>query len=165
MSFWEGRTLASLSGEEWESVCDGCARCCTIKLQDVESAAVADTALACKLLDLRTCRCTDYANRHERVPDCIRMTPESVQDLFWLPDTCGYRRLARGADLDPSHPLVSGRVDAIHTMGVSVRGRVLPEHAVHESEWEEHVVRWIEPETRREDTVGANPSYDRGSDA
>jgi uncharacterized cysteine cluster protein YcgN (CxxCxxCC family) len=131
-----------MSNSEWESLCDGCARCCLNKLEDEETGAIEWTAVACRLLDDRTCRCSDYAHRHKRVPDCVQLDAENVTRLKWLPPTCGYRLLAEGRDLYWWHPLVSGDPDTVHAAGVSVHGRTVSEELVPLEEWERFIVDW-----------------------
>ena len=91
--FWKTKTLTDMSRDEWESLCDGCGRCCLNKLEDEDTGKFLYTRAACKLLDVKTCRCTDYPNRAARVPDCVTLTPENVGELGWLPQTCAYRLL------------------------------------------------------------------------
>ncbi len=113
-----------MSNAEWESLCDGCARCCLEKLEDEDTGKIYFTHVSCKLLDAGLCACKDYANRSDKVPDCVRLTPENVRTLNWLPPSCGYRLVAEGRDLYWWHPLISGDPDTVHEAGVSVRGRV-----------------------------------------
>ncbi len=140
--FWRSKTLDEMTEAEWESICDGCGRCCLNKLEDWDTGQIFFTDVVCRLFDERTCRCTDYKNRHRRVPDCIALTPENVGELNWLPPTCGYRLLAEGQDLYWWHPLVSGDPETVHEAGISVRGRVLSETMIPESELEDYVVDW-----------------------
>lgn len=144
MNFWEEKTLAQMTSKEWESLCDGCARCCMLKLEDQDSGEVHYTGLVCDLLDLDTCRCRRYPQRHELVPDCIEFDADLAATLRWLPGSCAYRRLAEGRGLAEWHPLVSGRSESVHEAGISVRGRVLHASRVHEDEHMLHVVRWVE---------------------
>lgn len=128
--FWRAKPLATMTPAEWESLCDGCGRCCLVKLEDEDTGAVAYTDVGCTLLDGGSCRCRDYSRRQEKVPDCVRLTPEAVTRLSWLPGTCAYRILAEAEAGDGSrdlpwwHPLVSGDPDTVHAAGISVRGRV-----------------------------------------
>lgn len=141
--FWKTKTLEAMSTEEWESLCDGCARCCLVKLEEEEVAKIHYTDLGCTLLDARTCRCRDYPNRQKKVADCVRLTPEAVRTLSWLPVTCAYRLLSEGKDLAAWHPLVSGNADSVHEAGVSVRGRVkASEDDVPTDNWVNHIVKW-----------------------
>jgi uncharacterized cysteine cluster protein YcgN (CxxCxxCC family) len=119
--------LAEMSADEWEQLCDGCGRCCMLKVQDEDTDEIYLTRLACKLLDVGTCRCTNYQDRQAHVPDCITLTLAKLDELVWLPDTCAYRRLHEGRGLAWWHPLVSGSSETVHAAGVSVRGRALPE--------------------------------------
>lgn len=142
-SFWTEKRLHEMSPQEWESLCDGCGLCCTIKLEDEDTGAIADTSLACALLESETCRCGDYENRQARVPGCLRLTPQSVPELSWLPKTCAYGLVARGEALPEWHPLISGDPESVHRAGVSVRGRVISEDAVPEWDWEDYVIRVV----------------------
>ena len=142
--FWEEKTLDELSGSEWESLCDGCARCCMIKMEDSDTGEVHHTALVCELLDLQTCRCTNYPRRHELVKDCIELSADLAASLRWLPRSCAYRRVAEGRGLAHWHPLVSGNRRSVHDAGVSVQGKVIPANLVHEDEHEAHIVQWVE---------------------
>ena len=131
--FWE-LPLAELAAPEWEALCDGCGRCCLIKLEDEDSGTLITSDVRCKLLDGDTCACTNYPRRKEIVPDCIKLTPQNVREIPWIPTTCAYRRLAEGKGLAWWHPLVSGDPETVHTAGVSIRGQTISELALHEPE-------------------------------
>lgn len=139
--FWETKMLEELSEWEWEALCDGCGRCCMVRLEDVETGARIDTRLACRLLDIGTCRCSDYANRHAQVPDCVRLSPQTARDLDWLPDTCAYRLRAHGQPLYWWHPLRSGDPETVHQAGVSVRSVAISETNAAGRDYADYAIR------------------------
>jgi uncharacterized protein len=141
--FWKHKTLEELNSAEWESLCDGCGRCCLVKLEDEDSGIVHFTDIGCKLFDSFSCRCMDYARRLRKVRDCIRLTPAKVLALRWLPPSCAYRLVAEGRDLPWWHPLVSGTQTSVHEAGISARGRVsLMENEVEPADYPSHIVAW-----------------------
>ena len=143
LPFWKRKTLAQMTKQEWESLCDGCGMCCVNKLEYEGTGELAQTDTCCKLLDPRTARCRDYKNRKKIVPDCIQLTPSVVAKMDWLPKTCAYRLVHFKQDLYWWHPLVSGDPEMVHAAGVSVRGRVqASELDVPDHELEDHIVSW-----------------------
>ena len=142
--FWEEKKLAELTAEEWELLCDGCAKCCLHKIEDIDSGEVYYTNVACRLLDLNTCRCSDYANRSRLVPDCLRLSADLVGQLSWLPESCAYRRVAEGRPLAWWHPLVSGNPATVRQVGVAVCGKVVAEGEVDLDDLEDMVVDWFD---------------------
>lgn len=140
-AFWKHKTLEEMTQAEWESLCDGCAKCCMNKIEDADTGEIFATRVACQLLDLKSCRCGDYARRQQFVPDCRRLTPALVRTLVWLPRTCAYRLLAEGRDLPRWHPLISGDHDSVHKAGVSVRGKVIAEREG--MDLEDFIVDWL----------------------
>lgn len=142
--FWQRKRLSEMSQDEWESLCDGCAKCCLQKISDdgdIEG-TVYYTDLACDLLDLATCRCSDYHNRHERVPTCVWLKPEDLDEFHWLPSTCAYRRLSEGRDLPEWHPLKTGQPDSARKAGFAVTGRARHVNGLDGDAWPEHIVDW-----------------------
>ena len=143
LPFWRRKRMSEMTQAEWESLCDGCGRCCLNKLTDIDSGETVYTDVGCRLLDTQTCRCTDYAHRQAKVSDCVRLTARNIRRITWLPPTCGYVLVAQGKDLPWWHPLVSGSRDTVHEAGVSVRGRVTAnEKDVPDAKLEEYIVAW-----------------------
>ena len=140
--FWKSRSLSEMTEQEWESLCDGCARCCLHKLEDVETGEVHYTDIACRFLS-KQCRCTDYPRRHYLVPDCVELTIDRVEEFKWLPATCAYRLVAEGRDLPWWHPLVSGDPGSVHAAGISVKGKTTDERHVHPDDYETRIIRWV----------------------
>lgn len=141
--FWRSKPLSAMSRAEWEALCDGCGKCCLLKLEYEETGEIAFTDVACRLLDPTTARCTDYTNRKRRVPDCVRISPRNIATLGFMPTSCAYRRLAEGRDLASWHPLVSGDPDSVHLAGMSVRDRVISEtELADEADLLDRVVTW-----------------------
>ena len=161
--FWERKTLAQMNAEEWESLCDGCGQCCRLKIADADTGDVTYTPFACKLLDLHSCRCSDYPNRRRKVPTCLQLTPRNVTDLDWLPPTCAYRRLADGLDLPEWHPLKTHDPDSVHRAGVSVRGKLVSESSMKRlaDDWEDWM-SWQDEMSREAEKAGhPSPAGDR----
>lgn len=140
--FWRRKTLSEMSRPEWESLCDGCARCCLLKLEDIDTGEIAYTDISCKLLDSGACRCSDYENRQLSVPDCVVLEAKNIVNLGWMPSSCAYRLIAEKKDLAWWHPLVSGDPNTVHEAGISVRGRVVPEQRGDDPE--DRIVTWPE---------------------
>ena len=144
MAFWEDKKLEEMSTEEWEALCDGCGRCCLLKLEDEDTGEIMNSDVRCQLLDGTTCRCTDYPNRKAKVPDCIKLDLSNVRTISWIPTTCAYRRLAEGRGLAWWHPLVSGDPQTVIDAGISVSGRTVAEGDVPDNKWEDHIAVWPE---------------------
>ncbi len=142
--FWEQKSLTDMNREEWEALCDGCGRCCLQKLEDADSGEIYYTAIACQLLDSDSCRCTEYAERLNKVPDCVRLDQENIKKINWLPLSCAYRRLMEGRGLPNWHPLITGDAESVHRAGISVRGKTFSRDKVPVDDWEDHIVQWRE---------------------
>ncbi|MEL6817402.1 MAG: YcgN family cysteine cluster protein [Pseudomonadota bacterium] len=144
--YWERKKLSQMSSEEWESLCDGCGQCCMAKLIDDDTDEIHYTTVACRLFDAASCQCSDYDNRQKQVEDCIKLTPENVGELAWLPGTCAYRLIHDGKPLYNWHPLISGDPQSVLVAGVSVFGKItaMEQDLVHEGEYLDHLVEPIE---------------------
>ena len=143
LPFWRRKRLSEMSEAEWESLCDGCGRCCLNKLIEEGTDRTFYTDVACRLLDGESCRCKDYKNRAAKVDDCVTLTTRNINRINWLPPTCAYKLVAAGKDLYWWHPLVSGDPDTVHAAGISVRGKVSESEAnVPDDRLEDYIVSW-----------------------
>lgn len=140
--FWKHKPLNELNREEWESLCDGCAKCCLYRLEDEDTQEIYFTNVHCRLLDTDTAQCTRYKERSTLVPDCVTITPEVLVDPYWLPKTCAYRLLAENKDLPEWHPLVSGDPNTVITAGQRVCDRTICEDDA--DDLENHLIDWLE---------------------
>jgi uncharacterized protein len=139
--FWRHHRIDRLNPAEWEALCDGCAKCCLVKLEDEDTGEVRYTSVACRLLDTGSCRCGNYPLRDRLVKGCVVLTPKTLKEaMAWLPQTCAYRLVAEGRDLYPWHPLRSGDPDSVHRAGISLRDRMVPEYEVAEEDLEDYVI-------------------------
>ena len=138
--FWT-LPLAKLTPAEWEALCDGCGKCCLNKLEYEDTGELEFTRVACRLLDGETCRCMSYDNRHQFVPECVRLTPKSIKQIaYWMPRSCAYRLRYEGKPLEPWHYLISGSAETIHEAGQSVRGWTVSEGTIPEDDWDQYVI-------------------------
>ncbi len=140
MSFWKEKSLADMSRTEWESLCDGCGKCCLHKLEDEDTGEIHHTNVACRFLDPEKTTCSKYLTRQRYVGNCVVMSPELLSTLPWMPSTCAYRLLHEGKDLYDWHPLISGESDSVHKAGQSVRGKSVDERVA--GDFEDHLVEW-----------------------
>lgn len=154
--FWEAKSLAQMNQQEWEAICDGCAKCCLHKFIDDEEVdnpepthtlhegeQVHYTNIVCSLLNTKTCSCTRYAERRELVPDCVKLTRDNLADIFYMPPSCSYRRLHEGRGLPSWHPLLNrNKKSAMHKAGMSVRGKTVYEHDVDMDHFEDYIAVW-----------------------
>lgn len=143
--FWKDKSLQDMTRSEWESLCDGCGKCCLHKLQDEDEedgtpGPIHNTSVSCHLLDVGSCQCSNYERRLDFVPDCVQLFPQFIGRHTWLPRTCAYRLVYEGKDLLWWHPLVSGDPGTVHEAGISVRGRVVSERRA--GPLEHHIVDW-----------------------
>ncbi len=143
-AFWKTKTLRQMSPSEWEALCDGCGKCCLVKLIDDLTDDLHYTTVACKLLDCESCQCGDYENRKTLVEDCVILSPRLIEELNWMPSTCAYRLIHEGKDLYWWHPLMSGSPDTVHEAGISVQGRAISEREVKDSELFEYIDEQLE---------------------
>jgi uncharacterized cysteine cluster protein YcgN (CxxCxxCC family) len=148
MNFWQQKKLQDMTPQEWESLCDGCAICCALKIEDEDTSEIFFTNVVCHFLDSDSGRCSDYDNRCQNVPTCIQVTPDNAAQLFWMPHTCAYRLVAEGKPLPQWHHLITGDRESVHDAGISVRGRVVSEAHIHPDDVPEFVVEWWDNEER-----------------
>ena len=141
MNFWETKKLSEMTIKEWESLCDGCAKCCLNKLEDEDSGEIFFTSAVCDLIDLDTCRCTQYAERTTLVPDCIDLKQHDFSEYTWLPATCAYRLLSNGKKLADWHPLISGTQESVKDAGVSICSFAMKESQI--DDLQEHIIEWL----------------------
>jgi uncharacterized cysteine cluster protein YcgN (CxxCxxCC family) len=142
LPFWETLSLDEMTEAQWESLCDGCGRCCLQKLEDEQSAEVWFTRVSCRLLNTDTACCTDYPNRFAKVHDCLSVRPLTEEKINWLPASCAYRKLHLGEKLENWHPLVSGRPESVREAGISVAGRCISETEVPVNDYLHHLIHW-----------------------
>ena len=140
--FWKTKTLRQVTSSEWESLCDGCGKCCLVKLIDGVTDELHFTSVACRLLDCNSCRCGDYENRKDIVSGCVSLSPRLVKELQWMPSTCAYRLISEGKDLEWWHPLLSGTDETVHEAGISVQGRAISERNITDESLPEYIVDW-----------------------
>lgn len=140
--FWEYKTLSRMSDKEWESLCDGCGKCCLNKLIDDETEELHFTNVACHLLHTKSCQCRKYDQRFKLVSDCVKVSLDDIQQFHWLPSSCAYRRLAEGKPIPEWHPLITGSQSAMHKGGFSVRGKVISESAIDPEKLGEYITIW-----------------------
>ncbi|MDX2236099.1 MAG: YcgN family cysteine cluster protein [Hyphomonadaceae bacterium] len=143
--YWKTTPLAAMSEAQWEGLCDGCGKCCLIGLEDEDTGEIYLTDVACKLFDDKSCRCSNYDQRREIVDDCVKLTPETIGQLTWLPKTCAYRLVHEGRDLFWWHPLVSGDPESVHAAKVSVRGKTRPERNQKVRQLMKRITQWPDP--------------------
>ncbi len=141
-NWWETVPLKDMSEDQWEALCDGCAKCCLVKLEDEDTGEIAYTRLHCKLLDAETCRCSNYESRKQFVPDCVKLTPDNLGALKWMPKTCAYRLIHEGKPLEDWHPLISGEQSSVHRQDHSIMGRTVSEDTVFEGDEFDWIVDW-----------------------
>lgn len=142
--FWRHVPLQDMTPQQWESLCDGCGKCCLHKLEDEDDGGVYYTKVACRLLNCETAKCSDYANRKQKVPGCTTLDPNNIEAFFWMPSTCAYRRLAEGQPLPKWHPLRTGDPDSTRKQNRSIAGLCLSERDVAEEDYELHIVNWVQ---------------------
>ncbi len=141
--FWKNFPLDQLNPAEWEALCDGCGLCCLLKLEDEETEEIAYTKVSCKLLDCNSARCSDYEDRMTHVPDCIQLTLEKLQNIYWLPPSCAYRRLNEGHNLPSWHYLNTGTRETVIKVKKSAAGRCISELDIDAEQIEDYIVRWV----------------------
>ena len=142
--FWKNKAMNEMTPAEWESICDGCGRCCLQKLEDEDTGDVYYTDVVCRYFDEKSCQCTEYQNRSVLVPQCVKLEVGDIDRFHWLPSSCSYKVLHETGDLPSWHPLLTNDVSSVFNAGISIRGRVISEKDVSEDDWEERIIYWID---------------------
>ena len=142
MKFWETKKLSEMTIKEWESICDGCGKCCLNKLEDEDTGEIFFTSVVCNLIDLDTCRCTRYLERTTLIPECLDLKQHDFSEYNWLPSTCAYRLLTDGKELPSWHPLVSGDQESVKDAGVAISSFAMKESDV--DDLEDHIIEWLD---------------------
>ena len=154
--YWETKSLEEMTQSEWESLCDGCAKCCLHKFIDDDAKDEAETTdyinaneqihytnIVCSLLNTKSCECTQYTKRTHLVPECVQLTKANLKDIFFMPTSCSYRRLYEGRGLPSWHPLLNkGKKHAMHKQGMSVRNKTVFETDVDLDAFENYITLW-----------------------
>ena len=157
--FWQTKALTQMTRDEWESLCDGCAKCCLHKFIDDDNTDAADellptnyikegeqvvySSIACSLLNDKSCQCTKYQQRTKLVPDCVQLTQDNLDAIFFMPPSCTYRRIQEGRGIPSWHPLLhKGKPSAMHKAGMSVRGKIVKDDQVSIEKFEDYIVSW-----------------------
>ena len=139
--FWENIELAQMTDQQWESLCDGCGRCCLLKLEDEDTSELYFTNVSCHLLNIEQCRCKDYQNRKFLVPECLNIRKMDLSEYQWLPETCAYRLLSEGKPLPFWHPLISNNETSVQTAGIKVSFFAVSEEHIHPDELQDHIIK------------------------
>ena len=132
--------MAEMTKQEWESLCDGCGKCCLVLLEDDKTDDIWETNVVCKLFDADRRRCTDYDHRHEKVPGCVQLSADAIDALTWMPQSCAYRRLSEGRGLAPWHPLISGNRQSVEEAGIALSGLLLNERDVPLQKLQDYII-------------------------
>lgn len=143
MTFWKTTKLSDMNQSQWESLCDGCGKCCVNKLVDDSTTPhdVAFTWVSCKYLNLETCKCSDYTNRLSNVANCLKISYDNLEKINpHLPKTCSYRLLYESKELPSWHHLVSGDINLVHTLDISIKEKAICEVDIDEDDLESFIV-------------------------
>jgi len=137
--FWE-QPLHSLSQPDWEALCDGCAQCCLIKLQDDETEEIFATDVVCRFLDAQSGHCGVYAERAIKKPECFVIERNNAEHYSWLPKTCAYRLRHEDKPLPDWHPLIAGNREAMLAADIAVSNWCVSEALIDDEQLSERVL-------------------------
>lgn len=154
--FWLKKSLADMNQNEWEAICDGCGKCCLntfIDSEDEDEFTATDqlregeelifTNIVCQYLDNNTCGCSEYENRQTLVPSCVKLTKENLKDIFFMPQSCSYRRLHEGRGLATWHPLLNnGDKTKMHELNISVKDKTVKDCDVKLEDFDLYIAEW-----------------------
>ena len=77
------------------------------------------------------------------MPDCVKLTKDNLKDIFFMPNSCAYRRLYEGRGLPSWHPLLNkGKKHVMHAKGMSVRNKTVFESDVDLNHFEDYIAIW-----------------------
>ncbi len=140
--FWEKYTLDQFSQDEWEALCDGCAKCCLLKI--VNKKKIFITNISCSKLELESCKCSDYKNREKNVKACLKLSNDNLDKNFkFLPSSCSYRLISEGNPLPEWHHLLSKDHESVHKTNHSIQKYCVSETSVDHEDYEDHIVAEI----------------------
>ena len=84
----------------------------------------------------------DYSNRKKIVPDCVKLTPNNLSQLNWMPNTCAYKLVNEGKKLPSWHPLMKEEYDKKTHEKYSVAKKVISEDEINMENITDYIYDW-----------------------